>query len=103
MLRPALSAIWDDAILDHNSAYACKWPAQGWNQGLGEIWMSEKHPWLANYPAGVPAEVDLEEFRSIVSVLESSCLRLRDSSAFENLERTTTYAAIDELRVRLGA
>ena len=65
--------------------------------------MSEKHPWLANYPAGVPAEVDLEEFRSIVSVLESSCQRFRDRPAFENLGRTITYAEIDELSARFGA
>ncbi|MEZ5465214.1 MAG: AMP-binding protein [Lysobacteraceae bacterium] len=65
--------------------------------------MSEKHPWLANYPAGVPAEIDLEEFRSIVSVLESSCQRFRDRPAFENLGRTLSYAEIDELSARFGA
>ncbi|HPF73607.1 MAG: AMP-binding protein [Rhodanobacteraceae bacterium] len=65
--------------------------------------MSEKHPWLANYPAGVPAEIDLNEFRSIVSVLETSCQRFRDRPAFENLGRTLTYAEIDDLSARFGA
>ncbi|MCB1559805.1 MAG: AMP-binding protein [Xanthomonadales bacterium] len=65
--------------------------------------MSEKYPWLANYPSGVPAEVDMEEFRSIVSVLESSCQRFRDRPAFENLGRTLTYEQIDELSARFGA
>ena len=33
--------------------------------------MSTQRPWLANYPSGVPAEIDLHEFASVVAVLES--------------------------------
>ena len=34
--------------------------------------MSIERPWLAEYPAGVPAEIDVDEFPSIVSVLEQA-------------------------------
>jgi long-chain acyl-CoA synthetase len=59
--------------------------------------MSGKHPWLASYPAGVPAEVDLDEFPSIVSILESSCDRFRSNVAFENMKVELTYDDIDRL------
>ena len=55
------------------------------------------HPWLASYPAGVPAEVDLDEFPSIVSILETSCDRFRTNVAFENMKRELTYDDIDRL------
>jgi long-chain acyl-CoA synthetase len=59
--------------------------------------MSGKYPWLASYPAGVPAEIDLDEFPSIVSILESSCDRYRTHVAFENMGRELTYDDIDRL------
>ena len=34
--------------------------------------MSIERPWLASYPQGVPAEIDVDEFPSIVSVLQTS-------------------------------
>ncbi len=57
--------------------------------------MSGSKPWLASYPAGVPAEVDLNEFPSIVSILESACDRYRDRPAFENMGRSLSYDDID--------
>ncbi|MGQ0801828.1 MAG: AMP-binding protein [Pseudomarimonas sp.] len=59
--------------------------------------MSNSHPWLANYPAGVPAEVDLAEYPSIVSILESSCERFRPRPAFENMGKTISYDDLDRL------
>jgi long-chain acyl-CoA synthetase len=59
--------------------------------------MSGNYPWLASYPAGVPAEIDLDEFPSIVSILETSCDRYRTHVAFENMGRELTYDDIDRL------
>jgi long-chain acyl-CoA synthetase len=59
--------------------------------------MSGNTPWLASYPAGVPAEIDLDEYRSIVSILESSCDRYRTHVAFENMGRELSYDDIDRL------
>ena len=30
-------------------------------------------PWLKSYPPGVPAQIDLSGYRSIVDLLEQSC------------------------------
>jgi len=60
-------------------------------------------PWLAHYPAGVPAEIDVDEFPSVVSVLERAIERYRDRPAFENLGKSLTYAQVDALSARFAA
>ncbi|MDB6164696.1 MAG: fadD, partial [Xanthomonadaceae bacterium] len=60
-------------------------------------------PWLAHYPAGVPAEIDVDEFPSIVSVLERAIDRYRDHPAFSNLGKRITYADVDRLSAQLAA
>ncbi len=57
--------------------------------------MTQHRPWLANYPAGVPAEIDPEEYRSVPAVLEEAITRFRDRPAFSNMGRTITYAELD--------
>ncbi len=62
----------------------------------------DARPWLAHYPAGVPAEIDVDEFPSIVSLLERSISRFRDRPAFGNLGKILTYADIDLLSGQLA-
>lgn len=57
--------------------------------------MTQDRPWLAKYPAGVPAEIDPEEYRSVPAVLEEAITRFRDRPAFSNMGRTITYAELD--------
>ncbi len=59
--------------------------------------MNSERPWLAHYPAGVPAEIDLDEFQSIPAIFETSLLKYRDNAAFSNLGKTITYADLDRL------
>src|SRR3546814_17764865 len=59
--------------------------------------MTVERPWLAQYPAGVPAQIAADEFSSIPAVLEGSIRKFRDRPAFTNMGRTLTYAQIDEL------
>ncbi|TWI03805.1 long-chain acyl-CoA synthetase [Luteimonas cucumeris] len=69
----------------------------------GENAVSNERPWLSSYPPGVPAEIDLDEFPSIVSVLDSSFDVYRDRPAFSNLGKTLTYADIDRLSRQFAA
>ncbi|ODU46744.1 AMP-binding protein [uncultured Aquimonas sp.] len=59
--------------------------------------MSASRPWLAQYPKGVPAEIDLEQYRNIVSVLEDSCDKYRSKPAFENMGKVISYDELDRL------
>jgi len=53
--------------------------------------------WLSSYPPGVPADLELDPQRSLVSVLEDACARYSSLPAFTNFGRTITYAELDEL------
>lgn len=59
--------------------------------------MSNDRPWLDNYPPGVPADIDITQYRSIVDVLEESFEKYRDRPAFTSFGKTVTYGEIDEL------
>jgi long-chain acyl-CoA synthetase len=63
----------------------------------------EARPWLAHYPPGVPAEIDVDEFPSIVSVMERAIERYRDKPAFANLGKAITYGDVDRLSGQLAA
>ena len=57
--------------------------------------MSQDSPWFKSYPQGVPHEVDLDEYRSIVSVFETAVRDYRERPAFCNFGKTLTYNEID--------
>ena len=58
--------------------------------------MSEK-VWLKEYPEGVPAEIDVNEFASVVDILERSCERFGDRPAYENFGAALSYDDLDRL------
>jgi long-chain acyl-CoA synthetase len=65
--------------------------------------MNDARPWLASYPAGVPAEIDPDQFSSVPQVLQSAIDRYRDNPAFSNLGKTLTYGEIDRASAQLAA
>ncbi len=64
--------------------------------------MSVDRPWLAHYPRGVAAEVDLSRYGSIVAVIDESCARFADHPAFGNFGRQLSYAEIDRMSARFA-
>ena len=46
--------------------------------------MSENF-WKDKYPAGIPAEIDADQYPNIQAVLKQSCQRFADKPAFSNL------------------
>lgn len=59
--------------------------------------MSAPRPWLAQYPKSIPAEIDLDQYRNIISVLEDSCDKYRSRPAFENMGKVISYDELDRL------
>jgi long-chain acyl-CoA synthetase len=51
--------------------------------------------WLKHYPLGIPSEVDLDEFASLVDVLQTSCRRYAELPAFSSMGARITYAELD--------
>ena len=65
--------------------------------------MSMERPWLASYPANVPAQINVDEFPSIVSVLSQACERYGDNPAFANFGTRLTYSEIDRLSANFAS
>jgi len=54
-------------------------------------------PWVKNYPDGIPAEIKLYEYNSIIELFETSCMKYGDRVAFENMGVQLTYKQVDTL------
>ncbi len=59
--------------------------------------------WLKSYPAGVPADIDLNEYDSLKDILETSCARFGERPAFTNFGHTLSYSDVDRLSAAFGA
>lgn len=54
-------------------------------------------PWFKHYPKGIPHEIKLYEYASVVRLFEESCRKYSDRVAFENMGVRLTYRQVDEL------
>jgi len=59
--------------------------------------------WLKNYPAGVPAEIDVNQYETVSQVLEESMKKYAARTAFVCMGKSITYAQLDSLSRNLGA
>jgi len=59
--------------------------------------------WLKHYPAGVPAEIDASQFRSLAQLLEHSFHTYADRRAFICMDRAITYRELDQLSAHFAA
>ena len=59
--------------------------------------MSNERPWLENYPAGVPEQIDVSQYASVPAVLEEAFTRFSDRPAFASFGRQLSYGQIDEM------
>ena len=59
--------------------------------------------WLKSYPPGVPAEVNVDEYRSLSEVFDKSVAKFGPLPAFANMGTTISYAELDRLSRAFGA
>jgi long-chain acyl-CoA synthetase len=59
--------------------------------------------WLKHYPAGVPADIDVTQYLSLVELLDESFAKYRDRKAFICMDKAITYGELDQMSVALGA
>ena len=53
-------------------------------------------PWLSQYPAGVPADIDVQRFASLKDVLASSCARFADRPAYSSMGTAMSFRELDD-------
>ena len=59
--------------------------------------------WLKQYPAGVPADIDVSLYPSLVELLEESFKTFADRKAFICMDKAITYGELDAMSTALAA
>ena len=60
-------------------------------------------PWLDHYPVGRPAEINPDEFNSLVELFDHSCEVYGDAPAFSNMGSTLSYRQLQSLTFDFAA
>src|ERR671913_822699 len=59
--------------------------------------------WLKQYPAGVPAEIDVAQYPSLVALLDESFRRYADRLAYKFMGKAITFKQVDDASRALAA
>ena len=59
--------------------------------------------WLKQYPEGVPAEIDVAQYASLVALLEESFRKYRDLPAYRFMGKVVTFAQVDDASRAMAA
>ena len=59
--------------------------------------------WLQQYPDGVPADVDVHQYSSLIELFEESFTAFADRKAAICMDKAITYGELDEMSAAIGA
>ena len=59
--------------------------------------------WLKSYPAGVPADIDPGQYRSLIELFDANIAKYRDRPAFTNMGKTISFDELDKRSRDFGA
>jgi long-chain acyl-CoA synthetase len=59
--------------------------------------------WLKQYPAGVPAEIDVNQYPSLVALLDESFRRHADRTAYKFMGKAISFRDVDQASVAFAA
>ncbi len=59
--------------------------------------------WLKSYPEGVPAEIDVDQFRSIGDMFMQSCQQFGERVAYTNMGKGISFSELETLSAAFGA
>src|SRR5512137_1673882 len=59
--------------------------------------------WLKHYPPGVPADIDVAQYRSLSELLEDSFRKYAERDAFIFMDHALSFAELDRLSAAFGA
>jgi long-chain acyl-CoA synthetase len=60
-------------------------------------------PWLKNYPAGLPANIEPNEYPRLMDMVEESFKKYANSPAYVSMGKTLTFGDVDKLSTQFGA
>ena len=59
--------------------------------------------WLKHYPAGVPADIDATQYRSVAELIEEAFRKYSARDAYVSMGKSMTFREVDELSRSFGA
>lgn len=59
--------------------------------------------WLKSYPEGIPTEIDVTQYQSLVQLLEESFHKFATRKAYACMGKTITYAELDKMSLQVAA
>ena len=65
--------------------------------------MTEQRPWLAQYPAGIPANIDPTVYPALKDLLQEACKKFGTRTAFVSMGVRMTYRELDRRSTAFGA
>jgi len=65
--------------------------------------MADLRPWVSNYPTGIPANINPDEYNSLVDMFESVFKKYSNKPAFTNMGKSITYTELDAKSKQFGA
>ena len=65
--------------------------------------MSATRPWLSIYPSGVPANINPDEYSSIIDFMTKKCQTYGKKSAFSLMGKEMSYKDVDKYSTQFGA
>ena len=65
-------------------------------QNRRELEEKMEKTWLKHYPAGVPAEIDVAQYRSLVALLEESFKKYGNAIAYRFMGKAISFAQVDQ-------
>jgi long-chain acyl-CoA synthetase len=65
-------------------------------QNARELETPMEKTWLKQYPAGVPAEIDVAQYGSLVELMQESFKKYRDAVAYRFMGKTITFGQVDD-------
>ena len=65
--------------------------------------MEIDRPWLKDYPAGVPADIDASKYPSLVTLMEESFKKYEDRVAYSFMGKEVTFGETNSLSQAFGA
>ncbi len=58
---------------------------------------NDEKPWLANFPKGVPANIDPDAYNTLYDLLDDSLKKYKDRPAFSCMDKSITFGELDNL------
>jgi len=65
--------------------------------------MTDNRPWLANYPSGIPANIDPDTYSGLVDMFEATFKKFKNKTAFSCMDKGMTFAELDQWSNQFGA